>query len=185
MNQFIENILRSKIKERSRAVGRQSGTSSCLPSGVWWILISVTEERVHAQVFRSDARYAGPAGSENHHAGADEPVWDQPAAEAGLQVSDGSLYPAPSRLRSLFRRSQVEEKLAEKMRDHMERLIEHHVADGPRPEEARYAALRAMDGIKQPKNSAAASALYRGLRQGCAPALRASRIDPLAALRCV
>ena len=61
------------------------------------------------------------------------------------------LYTVPLRLRSLFRRSQVEEELAEEMRGHMDQLIEHHMARGASPEEARFAALRAMDGMEQRK----------------------------------
>src|SRR5690349_13512017 len=61
------------------------------------------------------------------------------------------IYTIPLRLRSLFRRNQVEQELAEEMREHMERLMEQHMARGASPEEARYAALRAMDGMEQRK----------------------------------
>jgi predicted permease len=61
------------------------------------------------------------------------------------------IYTVPLRLRSLFRRSQVEEELAEEMREHMERLMEQNMAQGASPDEARYAALRAMDGMEQRK----------------------------------
>ena len=61
------------------------------------------------------------------------------------------IYTVPLRLRSLFRRNRVEEELAEEMRDHMERLMEQHMARGANPEQARYAALRAMDGMEQRK----------------------------------
>src|SRR5215831_5111954 len=57
-------------------------------------------------------------------------------------------YTAPLRLRSLFRRTQVEEELDEELRYHIERQIEEHLAKGMTPEEARYAALRAMGGVE-------------------------------------
>src|SRR5262249_8629466 len=60
-------------------------------------------------------------------------------------------YTVPLRLRSLFRRSQVEEELDEELRYHIERQIEEHLAKGMTPEEARYAALRAMGGVERRK----------------------------------
>src|SRR5262245_61411642 len=60
-------------------------------------------------------------------------------------------YIVPLRLRSLFRRSQVEQELDEELRYHIERQIEEHVAKGMTPEEARYAALRAMGGVERRK----------------------------------
>src|SRR5215813_7480738 len=60
-------------------------------------------------------------------------------------------YTVPLRLRSLFRRSQVEEELDEELRYHIERQIEEHIAKGMTPEEARYAALRAMGGVERRK----------------------------------
>src|SRR2546427_11503968 len=61
------------------------------------------------------------------------------------------LYTIPLRLRSLFRRDRVEQDLDEELRDHLDRLVEAHVARGLTPEEARDAALRAMDGVEQRK----------------------------------
>src|SRR5499425_3958893 len=61
------------------------------------------------------------------------------------------LYTVPLRLRSLFRRSQVEQELDEELRYHQERQIEENLAKGMTPEEARYAALRAMGGVEQRK----------------------------------
>src|SRR4030095_4956635 len=60
-------------------------------------------------------------------------------------------YTVPLRLRSLFRRAQVEEELDEELRYHIERQIEEHIAKGMMPEEARYAALRAMGGVERRK----------------------------------
>jgi predicted permease len=60
-------------------------------------------------------------------------------------------YTVPLRLRSLFRRAQVEQELDEELRYHLERQIEEHIAKGMTPEEARYAALRAMGGVERRK----------------------------------
>jgi predicted permease len=61
------------------------------------------------------------------------------------------LYTVPLRLRSLFRRAQVEAELEEELRYHLERQIEVNTAAGMSAEEARYAALRAMHGLDQRK----------------------------------
>src|SRR5215213_3245559 len=60
-------------------------------------------------------------------------------------------YTVPLRLRSLFRRGQVEAELNEELRYHLERQIEVNTAAGMSAEEARYAALRAMHGLDQRK----------------------------------
>jgi len=57
----------------------------------------------------------------------------------------------PLRLRSLLRRDEVERELEEEMRYHLERRLEEYVASGLSPEEARHAAMRAMEGIEQQK----------------------------------
>jgi putative ABC transport system permease protein len=61
------------------------------------------------------------------------------------------MYTLPLRLRSLLRREEVERELDEEMRYHLEKAIEEHATSGPSPEEARHAALRAMDGIEKQK----------------------------------
>ncbi|MBO0721314.1 MAG: ABC transporter permease [Blastocatellia bacterium] len=61
------------------------------------------------------------------------------------------VYTIPLRLRSLFRRRQIEQELDEELRYHLERQIEEHIAKGMTPEEAQYAALRAMGGVEQRK----------------------------------
>ena len=61
------------------------------------------------------------------------------------------LYTVPLRLRSLFRRQQVEQELDEELRYHLERQIEVNLGSGMTTEDARYAALRAMGGIEQQK----------------------------------
>ncbi len=60
-------------------------------------------------------------------------------------------YTIPLRLRSLFRRRQVEQELDDEIRYHIDRQIEENIAKGMTPEEARYAALRAMGGIERRK----------------------------------
>src|SRR6266545_1116092 len=60
-------------------------------------------------------------------------------------------YTVPLRLRSLFRRAQVEPELDEELRYHIERQIEGHISKGMTEEEARYAALSAMGGVEQRK----------------------------------
>src|SRR6266699_3508020 len=61
------------------------------------------------------------------------------------------LYTMPLRLRSLFRRQQVEQDLDEELQYHLERKIEEQIAQGLTLEQARRAALRAMDGLTQRK----------------------------------
>src|SRR5262245_8106996 len=60
-------------------------------------------------------------------------------------------YTVPLRLRSLFRRAQVEQELDDELRYHLDRQIEENIAKGMKPEEARYAALRAMGGVERRK----------------------------------
>jgi len=60
-------------------------------------------------------------------------------------------YTVPLRLRSLFRRAQVEAELNEELRYHLERQIEVNLAAGMSAGEARYAALREMHGLDQRK----------------------------------
>jgi macrolide transport system ATP-binding/permease protein len=61
------------------------------------------------------------------------------------------LYTIPLRLRSLFRRRNVEQELSEELQFHLEHKIEEGIARGLSPEEARYAALRSMGGLEQRK----------------------------------
>ena len=55
---------------------------------------------------------------------------------AGLRVA----------LRSVIRRRRVEEELAEEFQDHLQREIDEGLRAGLAPDEARYAAMRAMGG---------------------------------------
>ncbi|MGH9583188.1 MAG: permease prefix domain 1-containing protein, partial [Bryobacteraceae bacterium] len=60
-------------------------------------------------------------------------------------------YTVPLRLRSLFRRKHVERELDEEFQFHLAQRMEQEVAAGKTPEEARYSALRAMEGVEQKK----------------------------------
>jgi predicted permease len=60
-------------------------------------------------------------------------------------------YKLPLRIRSLFRRSRVEEELSEELRFHLETLIWEKTAKGMTPEEAHYAALRELGRVEQIK----------------------------------
>jgi predicted permease len=60
-------------------------------------------------------------------------------------------YTLPLRLRSLFVRQRVEQDLDDELQYHLERKIEEFVAQGLTAKQARYAALRAMDGLAQRK----------------------------------
>jgi macrolide transport system ATP-binding/permease protein len=57
----------------------------------------------------------------------------------------------PLRLRSLFRRRQVEQELDEELSFHIERQIEDYTSKGMTEEEARSAALPAMGGVERRK----------------------------------
>src|SRR5258708_20154091 len=61
------------------------------------------------------------------------------------------LYTLPLRFRSMFHRPEVEMELDEEMRFHLEARIQHEIAAGRTPAQARYTALRAMEGIEQRK----------------------------------
>jgi predicted permease len=60
-------------------------------------------------------------------------------------------FTVPLRLRSILRGRRAERELDEELQFHLEHKIEEGVARGLSREEARYAALRAMDGLEQRK----------------------------------
>src|SRR5438477_1888158 len=60
-------------------------------------------------------------------------------------------FTARLRLRSILRRTRVEQELDEELQFHLEHKIEEGIANGLSPAEARYAAMRAMDGLEQRK----------------------------------
>lgn len=61
------------------------------------------------------------------------------------------LYKIPLRLRSLFRRRQLDRELDEELRDHIVRKTEEYVATGMQPQEARRTALVEMGGVERCK----------------------------------
>src|SRR5215831_15747291 len=91
-------------------------------------------------------------------------------------------YTVPLRLRSLFRRRQVEQELDEELRYHIEQQIEEHIAKGMTSEEARYAALRAMGGVERRKEECRDMRRVRSiesLAQDLRYALRTLRRNPV------
>ncbi len=57
------------------------------------------------------------------------------------------IYKLPLRLRSLFRKSRVEDDLSDELRFHLEKQIEQNIASGMSAEEARYAAMREFGNV--------------------------------------
>jgi macrolide transport system ATP-binding/permease protein len=60
-------------------------------------------------------------------------------------------FTVPLRLRSILRGAQIDRELDEELQFHLEHKIEEGIAGGLSPEEARYAALRAMGGLERRK----------------------------------
>ncbi len=63
-------------------------------------------------------------------------------------------YILPLRLRSIFKRPQVEDELEEELRFHLQCRMEEETARGIEGREARYRALRALGGLQQRKEEA-------------------------------
>lgn len=63
------------------------------------------------------------------------------------------LYAVPLRIRSLFKRSQIERELNEELQYHLEQQTRQNVAQGMSADEARCAALRALGGVEQHKEA--------------------------------
>ncbi|MDB4948321.1 MAG: permease [Gemmatimonadetes bacterium] len=85
------------------------------------------------------------------------------------------------RLRSLFRRGDVERELDEEIRDHIERQTEENVRRGMAPGAARSAALRAFGGVDLQKEQVRDTRGTRGLEElvrDAAFALRSLRRAP-------
>src|SRR5262245_22561106 len=55
------------------------------------------------------------------------------------------------RLRSLFRKNEIEKELDEELRFYLDRQTEQYIAQGMSPGEARSAALREFGGVEQAK----------------------------------
>jgi predicted permease len=60
-------------------------------------------------------------------------------------------YTAPLRLKSILLGRRMERELDEELQFHLEHKIEEGIASGLSPKEARYAAMRAMDGLERRK----------------------------------
>jgi hypothetical protein len=58
-------------------------------------------------------------------------------------------YTLPLRVRSLFRRKHADQELRDEIQDHLEQQTKENIAQGMSPDEARYAALRALGGVTQ------------------------------------
>jgi macrolide transport system ATP-binding/permease protein len=61
------------------------------------------------------------------------------------------LFTVPLRLKSILLGRRVEQELDEELQFHLEHKIAEGIANGLSPKEARYAAMRAMDGLEQRK----------------------------------
>ena len=59
------------------------------------------------------------------------------------------IYSIPLRLRSLFRREQVDQELRDEIQDHLEQQIQANLAKGMSSQEACYSAMRAFGGAAQ------------------------------------
>src|SRR4029079_15583400 len=67
------------------------------------------------------------------------------------------------RLLSSFRSSRAERELAREIRSHLQLLEDQYLATGMNAEEARYAALRACDGVEQAKEHQREARMFRWL----------------------
>ncbi len=85
------------------------------------------------------------------------------------------------RLRTLASRGAVEQELDEELRYHLERQIEQNVASGMSAAEARYAALRSMEGLEYRKEECRdmrGVTVIENLRKDLRFALRQLRQNP-------
>ena len=73
-------------------------------------------------------------------------------------------YAIPLRLRSLFRRAQLDRELEEELRDHVDQKAEEYLARGLSPEEARRQALLEMGGLEKRKEECRDARRVAGLQ---------------------
>ena len=91
------------------------------------------------------------------------------------------LYTIPQRLRTLFRRDQVEQELDDELRDHLEQKTQFYLASGLSPEDARRSARRDIDGLelrKEQCRDARRLNLIDNLRRDFRHAARSLRKNP-------
>jgi hypothetical protein len=69
-------------------------------------------------------------------------------------------YTLPLRLRSFFRRKQVDQELKDELRDHLEQQIKENLAAGMSPEDAHYSAQKEQKGEKQRPTAVPLSVLH-------------------------
>src|ERR1700693_5834877 len=93
------------------------------------------------------------------------------------------------RLRSFFRRKQVDLDLKDELRDHLEQQIKENLAAGMSPEDARYSALRTLGGMTQieqqcrdARGGSVIEDLVQDLRYGLRQLLRSPGFSALAIL---
>jgi putative ABC transport system permease protein len=98
------------------------------------------------------------------------------------------IYALRLRLRSVFRRTEVEEELRAEFQYHLDRQIEQNAARGMGPEEARQAALRSLGGLEQRKEECRdrrGVAVFDQLAQDLRYAARTLRAKPAFTLAAV
>ncbi len=91
------------------------------------------------------------------------------------------LFTIPLRLRSLFRRNRLEQELDDELQFHLDLRIAREIAAGKTPENSRYAALRAMEGMEQQKERCRDTRrmnLFDDLRRNLQYAVRALKRSP-------
>jgi putative ABC transport system permease protein len=98
-------------------------------------------------------------------------------------------YILPLRVRSLFRRKQVDQELKDELRDHLEMQIQKNLSRGMPPEDARCSAMRELGGVAQieeqcrdTRGVSVFEDLFRDLRYGFRQLARSPGFSALAIL---